>query len=146
MFTRQAQPQRQQQQQPGRQQQPPRRRPPGFDAVAHALQRLPTETVSTAEELQQLPVHELKERLQRLGLNPRSCLEKRELVEQLQGAGGSSGATCSICCEDYVSEDVVRVLPCSHRYHLECIDKWFLSSTDRTKEPACPMCNHPLPL
>lgn len=32
-----------------------------------------------------------------------------------QAGGNSSAASCSICCEDYASGDVQRVLPCGHR-------------------------------
>lgn len=34
----------------------------------------------------------------------------------------------------------MRVLRCGHRYHLECIDRWLLSSTDYSRPPACPVC------
>ena len=27
------------------------------------------------------------------------------------------------------------------RFHLPCIDRWLLSSTDYSRPPACPMCN-----
>ena len=37
--------------------------------------------------------------------------------------------------------DVLRVLRCGHRFHLECIDRWLLSSTDYSRPPACPICN-----
>ena len=37
--------------------------------------------------------------------------------------------------------DVLRVLRCRHRFHLECVDRWLLSSTDYSRPPACPMCN-----
>lgn len=41
------------------------------------------------------------------------------------------------CC----AGDVLRLLGCGHRFHLECIDRWLLSSTDYSRPPACPMCN-----
>ncbi|KAG2501059.1 hypothetical protein HYH03_000878 [Edaphochlamys debaryana] len=49
--------------------------------------------------------------------------------------------------EDEEEEDaavVLRVLRCGHRFHVECVDKWFLSATDYTRLPACPLCNTPL--
>ena len=115
-----------------------------FDQVVHALQALPLETVESEDTLKHLSVHELKERLKHSGIDSSSCLEKQELVEKLLEVGGSSGSTCSICCDDYVPGDVLRILPCKHRYHLECVDRWFLSSTDYSRPPACPMCNHEL--
>ena len=34
---------------------------------------------------------------------------------------------CSICTEDFVKGEDVRVLPCDHKYHPECIDPWLLN-------------------
>src|SRR3989344_6492315 len=31
---------------------------------------------------------------------------------------------CSICCQDYVNKDHIRTLPCTHKYHVNCIDIW----------------------
>eukprot|EP00891_Asterochloris_glomerata_P006545 jgi/Astpho2/6545/e_gw1.00099.52.1_t len=64
------------------------------------------------------------------------------MVDCLFGAGTSS-TECSICHEEYASEeDILRILKCGHRYHVECVDRWVLSSMNGTnREPACPMCN-----
>ncbi|KDD73481.1 hypothetical protein H632_c2131p0, partial [Helicosporidium sp. ATCC 50920] len=74
------------------------------------------------------------------------CLEKSDLVEVLGAPqAGSSAQECSICCDDYRSGDVLRVLPsCGHRFHLECVDRWFLSIADSDRAAACPLCNAPL--
>jgi hypothetical protein len=91
--------------------------------VVSVLQKLPMDTVAARADLEQLTPHELKQRLAQQGTSCSGCVEKGELVDKLLEAGGSSGASCSICCEDYVGGDVVRVLPCKHRYHIECIDR-----------------------
>ncbi|GIL72072.1 hypothetical protein Vretimale_518 [Volvox reticuliferus] len=119
---------------------------------------LPTEPYMTAEQLAALPVHDLKELIYGRGLEPVKCLEKQDLVNQLLEHGGSSAHSCSICCEEYAAAlgagspgenveeppQVLRVLRCGHRFHVECVDRWFMSSTDYTREPACPLCNAPL--
>jgi hypothetical protein len=53
------------------------------------------------------------------------------------GGGGSSGESalqCSVCLCDVEDGEEVRVLPCLHRYHLGCIDRWL--GEHRT----CPVC------
>lgn len=47
---------------------------------------------------------------------------------------------CSICYDDYEEGDVLRRLPCGHKFHLECVDRWAFSSTDYSRPTACPMC------
>ncbi|GAB4814091.1 hypothetical protein N2152v2_001137 [Parachlorella kessleri] len=142
-----------QQQQQGRPGGGAARRPAGtqqerFERVTHLVQALPTEVYRSREELEGLSGGELKELLRKLGAlkagaGPAAAapLEKRELIDLLQSGANSSSTSCPICVEDYASGDVLRALPCGHRFHLECIDKWLLSSTDYSRPPACPMCN-----
>jgi hypothetical protein len=35
-------------------------------------------------------------------------------------------ASCSICTEDFLDRENVRILPCAHIYHQRCIDSWLL--------------------
>ncbi|NP_001139044.1 RING finger protein 150a precursor [Danio rerio] len=41
---------------------------------------------------------------------------------------------CAVCIEDYKPNDVVRILPCRHVFHRNCVDPWL--QDHRT----CPMC------
>ena len=34
------------------------------------------------------------------------------------------GAVCDICLTEYKSDDQLRTIPCLHRFHMKCIDKW----------------------
>jgi hypothetical protein len=43
--------------------------------------------------------------------------------------------SCSICIEDYEPGEMIRVLPCGHAFHSDCILPWL---TDRS--PTCPLC------
>jgi hypothetical protein len=49
-------------------------------------------------------------------------------------AGANSGRTssdnnlgCSICTEDFEKGQDLRVLPCDHKFHPECVDPWLLN-------------------
>ena len=42
---------------------------------------------------------------------------------------------CSICLKAFKQGETMRVLPCQHEFHQECIDRWLLDS-NRT----CPCC------
>lgn len=42
---------------------------------------------------------------------------------------------CYICLIDYEEGDHIRVLPCSHEFHMSCVDKW-LKEVHRV----CPLC------
>jgi hypothetical protein len=46
---------------------------------------------------------------------------------------GSLG--CSICTEDFNRGEEVRVLPCNHKFHPECVDPWLLNVSG-----TCPLC------
>ncbi|KAL9683715.1 hypothetical protein QQ045_015543 [Rhodiola kirilowii] len=41
---------------------------------------------------------------------------------------------CVICSEEYASGELLTILHCKHRYHKECIGKWFSS------HKTCPIC------
>ncbi|GAX86687.1 hypothetical protein CEUSTIGMA_g14094.t1 [Chlamydomonas eustigma] len=42
--------------------------------------------------------------------------------------------TCPICLEDVVEGTVMRVLPCCHRFHRDCVDSWL------ERKATCPIC------
>jgi len=43
--------------------------------------------------------------------------------------------SCTVCLCELEEGDLLRVLPCSHRFHRDCIDHWLLHSST-----ACPAC------
>ena len=46
--------------------------------------------------------------------------------------------SCPICIVDYCSGDKLKTLPCMHRFHRDCIDKWLGMKSD------CPICKYDL--
>ena len=46
---------------------------------------------------------------------------------------------CSICIEDYNTNDVIRILDCNHSFHTNCIESWIQYSS----KTQCPICSKP---
>lgn len=42
--------------------------------------------------------------------------------------------TCSVCITEYTEGNKLRKLPCSHEYHVHCIDRWL------SENSTCPIC------
>jgi hypothetical protein len=42
--------------------------------------------------------------------------------------------TCAVCLEEYAEHDTLRILPCMHRFHVNCIDHWL------EQRATCPVC------
>ena len=55
-----------------------------------------------------------------------AALAKEKTVETGTPAV-DNGLACSVCVEDFEKGQDVRVLPCKHRFHPECIDPWLLN-------------------
>ncbi|KAL8454625.1 hypothetical protein Emed_000346 [Eimeria media] len=50
------------------------------------------------------------------------------------GAPDDANASCAICFEPFLASALVRLLPCQHVFHAECIDAWLQRSL------LCPLC------
>lgn len=48
--------------------------------------------------------------------------------------------SCAICVDDFKEGDMMRVLPCNHHFHLDCIDEWLINHSD-----LCPLCKNQVP-
>lgn len=44
---------------------------------------------------------------------------------------------CTICFDEFIPEDDVRILECKHYYHPTCIDRWLIGHSRR-----CPCCRN----
>ncbi|XP_070709188.1 E3 ubiquitin-protein ligase RNF6 isoform X2 [Pempheris klunzingeri] len=48
------------------------------------------------------------------------------------------GRACSVCINDYAQGNKLRRLPCSHEFHIHCIDRWL------SENNTCPICRQPI--
>ncbi len=56
------------------------------------------------------------------------------------GTGVENGRTLCVVCQNVLRfQDEVRILPCSHVYHKECIDQWF-GDIHLSEHNNCPLC------
>lgn len=51
---------------------------------------------------------------------------------------GEIGRACSVCINEYIQGNKLRRLPCSHEFHIHCIDRWL------SENNTCPICRQPI--
>uniref|UniRef100_A0A3Q2TGC6 RING-type E3 ubiquitin transferase n=1 Tax=Fundulus heteroclitus TaxID=8078 RepID=A0A3Q2TGC6_FUNHE len=51
---------------------------------------------------------------------------------------GEMGRACSVCINEYAQGNKLRRLPCSHEFHVHCIDRWL------SENNTCPICRQPI--
>ncbi|KAL7902604.1 hypothetical protein HDV63DRAFT_23852 [Trichoderma sp. SZMC 28014] len=68
--------------------------------------------------------------------------ETKETAPVAEAHGAADAGTtpagnvgCSICTEDFKEGEDMRVLPCNHQFHPNCIDPWLLNVSG-----TCPLC------
>ncbi|KAJ6337976.1 hypothetical protein OIU76_007618 [Salix suchowensis] len=70
---------------------------------------------------------------------PEAVVHSFTLKNYKKFQGNENGAQheqqCHICLVDYEEGDEIRVLPCSHEYHMSCVDKWL-----KEIHGVCPLC------
>ncbi len=70
----------------------------------------------------------------------RSC--KCEVNEHQSEASVIQSSSCIICLDELDCGDVVKLLPCKHFFHNQCIESWLLGGQS-AKNRRCPVCRYP---
>jgi len=79
------------------------------------------------------------ERLVNLPVVPTPARNKEDLpVMEITDEKEFKGENCTICLSEFDCGNKIKTLPCTHRYHCECIDKWLETQNK------CPICKHPV--
>jgi hypothetical protein len=66
----------------------------------------------------------------------KKTVEKNKIdnFKERRATENENGNTCSICMEEYQVDERIRILPCNHEFHKECIDFWLSE-----KSTKCPL-------
>ncbi|KAF1842528.1 uncharacterized protein K460DRAFT_346486 [Cucurbitaria berberidis CBS 394.84] len=69
------------------------------------------------------------------GIAPAQTLAGGAMSGTNNSASHDENLGCSICTEDFEKGQDLRVLPCDHKFHPECVDPWLLNVSG-----TCPLC------
>ena len=86
------------------------------------------------EEVQADEDADVEDGIQTVSESPKPHVEVDKLPTRISTAMDVE-TDCSICLKAFKQGETMRVLPCQHEFHQECIDRWLLDS-NRT----CPCC------
>ncbi|ADM11791.1 zinc finger domain-containing ubiquitin ligase [Encephalitozoon intestinalis ATCC 50506] len=62
----------------------------------------------------------------------KESLKKSNVVKAVEA---DEACECTICMSNFSTNQKLRVLPCDHRFHVGCVDKWLLGHSNK-----CPIC------
>ncbi|CAL4922554.1 unnamed protein product [Urochloa decumbens] len=72
------------------------------------------------------------------GADGKAALREKDVAALpvfVHGADGTAAVECAVCLAEMKDGERGRLLPgCGHRFHVECIDRWFRANS------TCPVC------
>lgn len=72
------------------------------------------------------------------GASPQQIEHLPTVIVGAAGVGPDKECKCPICLEDLAPGSVLRLLPCTHQFHRDCVDKWL------AQKATCPICQRSL--
>lgn len=112
-----------------------------FDGRQRNFERLQRQDRIARQEL----IESILRQLQELHVDVRSQIplgedETKKLPTRKYREGEEKIERCAICVEDFKDGDGLRVLPCEHAFHRQCIDEWLINHS-----AVCPLCKFEVP-
>uniref|UniRef100_A0A914XE56 RING-type domain-containing protein n=1 Tax=Plectus sambesii TaxID=2011161 RepID=A0A914XE56_9BILA len=125
--------------------QAPRRRPAaapvglgGRSLEAQRLRALVSQLVSNMDDSLNQSYETMLDLVERIGEVQKDGLSKEEIGRLptviFRAKEATDDTTCIVCMTDYKNQEKLRLLPCKHRFHKNCIDRWLANKHN------CPIC------
>jgi len=95
---------------------------PGLNNNVNQAGVRPSNQGATTIEIETLPVRRVKQK-------PENNIEI-----STSSSSNSEDASCAICLCEFETGELVRVLPCQHFFHRDCVDPWLL------RNKTCALC------
>ncbi|KAG0035009.1 E3 ubiquitin-protein ligase rnf13 [Podila clonocystis] len=108
-----------------------------------AIRRVPSRSNSAHESISNKSMRSIKSIAAATALNaaPRSSTEREGVISipvvtpQPAHLDEVTNDTCAVCLDEFEEGEELRLLPCRHEFHCECIDPWLTR-----KSSTCPLC------
>jgi len=94
----------------------------------------PQKTGLTRAQLNKLPVNLYNGKSKKC----KNASETRSGKRSFEMYEASTNHSCAVCILDYQIGDRLRTLPCLHKFHKKCVDKWLVVKSE------CPICKRNL--
>ncbi|KAI9912287.1 hypothetical protein PsorP6_009078 [Peronosclerospora sorghi] len=106
-----------------------------FPVIEHVHQRETVLTTADASVSRRKTMHGVSENDKTFVSNENE--RSRMITDEItyQSVADSDAETCPICLDDFEDGADVKVLPCQHFFHVECINPWLEGRSGR-----CPLC------
>lgn len=72
---------------------------------------------------------------ERLGIGN---LPMHRITEQEVTSAAPENCACAVCMEEFKGGEMLSTLPCFHRFHRKCVERWLKQT------PSCPTCKYEL--
>jgi hypothetical protein len=77
-------------------------------------------------------------------INCINCKEKKNIkygkIKKYMVQNNCLDLSCSICLEEYKTDNFLKVLDCGHHYCFDCLYEWYINQNKFT----CPCCRYPI--